>query len=61
MRCVTRVMAPACFGVIGNFTKHVQYSEDRNSVVVFLVHIKDITENMLEALFIVGVKESRCG
>ena len=40
---MTRVTAPVCFGVISNLTKHVRYLEDRNSVVVFLVYIKDIT------------------
>ena len=44
MRCVTRVTAPFCFGAISSFTeKHVRNGENRNSVVVFLVHIKDIT------------------
>ena len=41
---MTRVTAPACFGVMSNFTKHVRYLEERNSVVIFLVDIKDITE-----------------
>lgn len=44
MRCVTRVTAPFCFGANSSFTeKHVRNGENRNSVVVFLVHIKDIT------------------
>ena len=36
-------MAPACFGAIISYTgKHALDGESRNSVVVFLVHIKDI-------------------
>ena len=44
MRCLTRVTAPACFGVNGSFTKNTCCTvKTENSVVVFLVHIKDIT------------------
>ena len=45
MRCVSRVTAPACFGVMSNFTKKDTFltQKTRNSVVVFLVHIKDFT------------------
>ena len=45
MRCVSRVTAPACFGVMSNFTKKETFLTQKtgNSVVVFLVHIKDFT------------------
>ena len=45
MRCVSRVTAPACFGVMSNFTKKDTFCTQKtgNSVVVFLVHIKDLT------------------
>ena len=58
MRCVSRVTAPACFGVMSNFTKKDTFCTQKtgDSVVVFLVYIKDITgvflRKRLKSLFL---------
>ena len=68
MRCVSRVTAPACFGVISmsNFTKKDTFCTQKtgNSVVVFLVHIKDIRgfsfKKEIEKLISKETVASRC-
>ena len=66
MRCVSRVTAPACFGVMSNLTKKDTFLTQKtgNSVVVFLVHIKDITgfsfKKEIEKLISKETVASRC-